>query len=274
MVEKITYKEAALITFAFGVIGLSAAIPGYLKDWNEYKICKNIATFEVCENRAYTLVEPQPRMEPTQRHFGRPIIKIMGIFVAVISFPLSAYAAKEQSENCEYQETLESIEKLTSIQSEIRQKEIDNRVGDDAYEAMKSIEQADLIDRFNQSFYSEVTIEDIEAEEEAEQQKLKQIQEYKQLEFAQKSKDTTVVETSNTDDKKQPQLSEQATAFFNYLIRTSHSSISVRDAVRNSKIVTKQDEMRALMQELHQAELGTFQDDNFTLKAPQEEQEN
>lgn len=265
MAKAITYKEAALLNFSIGVIGLCVAIPGYLKDWNEYKICNNVAGFEMCQNRAYTLTEPQPRMRTHKRYFGTPFIKVLGIGLSVVSFPLAAYCASKQADNCEYQETLESIEKLTAVQSQIQEKQIDIELGGQAYEAMKAIEQADLITRFNNSFYTEVNIEDIEAQEQEEQKKLQQIQEYKQLEFAKKQEETPATPTPDelvVDQSKQ--ISENAQAFLNYLVRNNYKSITVRDAVRNSKIVTKQEQMRELMQELHTAELGEFKDDTFT----------
>ncbi len=48
---------------------------------------------------------------------------------------------------------------------------------------MKAIETADLVDQFRETFFTPVTVDDIEAQMESEQRKLEQSREYKRLEF-------------------------------------------------------------------------------------------
>lgn len=181
---KFSKREIAIGSFGMGIVGLSLAIPGYLGDWNEYLICTSVAGFETCTHRAYSFQETQPPgLKPVMRYFADPLTKTLGIGLAVVAFPIAAYAAREMAEIREFDETIESVNKLAAIQEEIQQRSIDNKVGADGYEAMKSYEMADIVDRFRETFRQDVTIDDIEAQLEAEQQKLQQTQNYKALEF-------------------------------------------------------------------------------------------
>ena len=181
---KLSRKVVAFCSFGVGIIGLSLAIPGYLGDWNEYLICTPIAGFESCTHRAYSFQSPQPLLiKPVMRYFADPLTKTLGIGLAVLAFPIAGYAAREMAEIREFDETIESVNKLAAVQQEMQQRVIDNKVNADAYEAMKSYEMADIVDRFRETFRQDVTIDDIEAQLEADQQKLQQTQNYKALEF-------------------------------------------------------------------------------------------
>ena len=176
-------REIAVSSFGVGMVGLSIAIPGYLRDWNEYIICEKNYGIETCVHKAYSFQEMQPqRLEP-KRYLGSPITKTLGIGLAVLAFPIAGYAAREMAEIREFDETIESVNKLAAVQEEIEQRSIDNKVSADGYEAMKSYEMADIVDRFRETFRQDVTIDDIEAQLEADQQKLQQTQNYKSLEF-------------------------------------------------------------------------------------------
>ena len=177
-------REIAVSSFGVGLVGLSIALPGYLRDWNEYIICENNYGIETCIHKAYSFQEPQPLlMNPVMRYLADPLTKTLGIGLAVLAFPIAGYAAREMAEIREFDETIESVNKLAAIQEEIQQRSIDNKVGADGYEAMKSYEMADIVDRFRETFRQDVTIDDIEAQLEADQQKLQQTQNYKALEF-------------------------------------------------------------------------------------------
>lgn len=177
-------REIAVGSFGMGMIGLAIAIPGYLRDWNEYRICSSIAGFESCAHRAYSFESPQPPgLKPVMRYFGEPLTKSLGIGLAVLAFPIAAYAAREMAEIKEFDETIESVIRRAAIQFEAQQRSIDNKVGADGYEAMKSYEMADIIDRFRETFRLDVTVDEIEAQLLADQQKLQQTQNYKALEF-------------------------------------------------------------------------------------------
>ena len=181
---KFSKREIAIGSFGMGIIGLAIAIPGYLRDWNEYLICTSVVGLETCTHRAYSFQETQPLlMKPVIRYFADPLTKTLGIGLAVLAFPIAGYAAREMAEIREFDETIESVNKLAAIQEEIQQRSIDNKVGADGYEAMKSYEMADIVDRFRETFRQDVTIDDIEAQLEASQQKLQQTQNYKALEF-------------------------------------------------------------------------------------------
>ena len=181
---KFSKREIAIGSFGMGIVGLSLAIPGYLGDWNEYLICTNVVGLETCTHRAYSFQETQPPgLKLVMRYFADPLTKTLGIGLAVVAFPIAAYAAREMAEIREFDETIESVNKLAAIQEEIQQRSIDNKVGTDGYEAMKSYEMADVVDRFRETFRQDITIDDIEAQLEIDQQKLQLSQNYKALEF-------------------------------------------------------------------------------------------
>ncbi|MBD2773190.1 hypothetical protein [Iningainema tapete] len=177
-------REIAASSFGLGIIGLSVAIPGYLSDWNEYLLCTSIAGFKSCTHRAYSFQEPQPPgIEPIKRYFAEPLTKALGIGFAVIAFPIAGYASREMAESKEFNETVEAVDKIAALDEHVQQRTIDNKINADAYEAMKSYELADAVDRFRETFRQEITVDDIEAQLEAEQQRLQQVQNYKALEF-------------------------------------------------------------------------------------------
>lgn len=191
MANSLTYRELALGSFTAGVIGLGFAIPGYLGNWNEYKVCQVNYGYQDCKFQAYSWQEPQPQnLELVTRYIGEPLIKSLGIGLAVVSFPLAAWASRSTAENCEYQETVDALEKTAVIQSQMQKHSIDNKINADGCEAMKSFEMADAIQRFTETFYKPVTVDDLEAQIESEQQKLQQTQNYKSLEFETQSQAT------------------------------------------------------------------------------------
>lgn len=209
MANSLTYRELALGSFTAGVIGLGLAIPGYLSNWNEYRVCQTIYSYQDCKSQAYSWQEAQPQnLELIGRYVGEPLTKSLGIGLAVVAFPLAAWASRLTAENCEFSETVDAIEKTAAIQSQMQQHSIDNKVNADGYEAMKSFEMADAIQRFTETFYKPVTVDDIEAQIETESQRLQQSQNYKTLEF-----DTT---TQNQTFGRN--WSEQAQNFYAWLM--------------------------------------------------------
>lgn len=204
-------REIAVSSFGVGLFGLSVAIPGFLRDWNEYFICEKDYAIETCVHQAYSFQETQPVKLKPKRYLGEPITKLFGIGLAVIAFPIAGYAAREMAENKEFEETIESVNKLAAVQEEIQQRVIDNKVSADGYEAMKSYEMADTVDRFRETFRQEINVDDIELQLQADQRKLEQSQNYKTLEF-------DVASRRPQDRPKQRKWSEQAQRFYEWLM--------------------------------------------------------
>ncbi len=168
--KNLTYKEVAIGSFAVGILGLAIAVPGYLKTWNEYKVCHSKY---ICIHEAYEVTDPrQPRLEPEETYIGQPLQKVVGVGLALAGFVIAAITAKETAENAEYWETSDALEKTAALQNQAQKHAIDNRIGADTYEAMKAIENASLIDEFRETFFIPVTAEEIEAQIDAEQQAL------------------------------------------------------------------------------------------------------
>ncbi|TBR56478.1 hypothetical protein B4U84_29500 [Westiellopsis prolifica IICB1] len=253
---KISYKELALGSFTVGLVSLGLAIPGYLKDWREYRICEDYFGITTCQNRAYTIENPeQPRVEPTKIYFNEALTKILGITIACAAFPLAGYAAREMASISEYNETVEAINKTAQLQSLTQEQTIDLKLGGEAYEAMKAIEMADVIDRFRETLYIPVSAEDVDAEIEAIQQQLKQAENRKALEF----------EIDATAQPDKPQISENAQKLFDYLFRKEASKdkpMSVNTVNKNGVIKDADAAMiRELFAELVLAELAGLDDD-------------
>ena len=66
------------------------------------------------------------------------------------------------------------------------------------------------------------------------------------------------------EPQNQVEISPDAQSFLDYLIDRNHQEITVSKAAKNKGM--KHDEVRALMQELHQAEKGVFDEASSTFK--------
>jgi len=256
---RISYKELALGSFTVGLVSLGLAIPGYLKDWREYRICEDYFGITTCQNRAYTIENPeQPRLQPTKIYFNEALAKILGITIACAAFPLAGYAAREMASISEYNETVEAINKTAQLQSLTQEQTIDLKLGGEAYESMKAIEMADAIDRFRETLYIPVSAEDVDAEIEAIQQQLKQAENRKALEFE-------IEATARSDEPQKPQISENAQKLLDYLLRkeaTLDKPMSVNTVNKNGVIKDADAAMiRELFAELVKAELAGLDDD-------------
>lgn len=228
MAKALTFKEVAFGGFAVGVVGLALGLPGFLGGYNEYKICQ----MGVCYHQAYSWQEPQPqKLEPVARYIGEPMTKVFGMALAVIGFPVAAWASREQAQICEFDSTQEAIAARAAIQSEMQHHAIDTKIAAEEYEAKKAIESADAIDRFQELFFQSVTMDDIEALVEVEQQKLQQVQNYKTLEFDVHSEPLNCsVEPLNQPTDKDYSDSEQR--FYTPLKLTRSQAISIIDQLR------------------------------------------
>ncbi len=204
-------REIAVSSFGVGLFGLSVAIPGFLLDWNEYFICEKDYTIETCVHQAYSFQETQPVKLKPKRYIGEPITKLFGIGLAVIAFPVAGYASREMAENKEFEETIESVNKLAAVHEEVQQRVIDNRISADGYEAMKSYEMADTVDRFRETFRQEINIDEIELHLQTQQYKLEQSQNYKALEF-------DLAPHQPQDATKKREWSEQAQRMYEWLM--------------------------------------------------------
>ncbi len=182
----ITFKTVVFSSFATGLLGLALAIPGYLRDWNEFKVCEGglFGFFETCQVKPYLLeVQPPKNAKLVDTHLGDPLTKIFGISLAVISFPLAAYASREMAEYHEEEEIHESIAKLASVENAIGKHSIDNKISLEGYEAMKAIDMANTIDAFRATYFQEASADELDSMIESDQLKIQQMQNYKRLEF-------------------------------------------------------------------------------------------
>jgi hypothetical protein len=244
---KIHYSHIAISCFGFGLLGLALAIPGYLHNWHEYKICRNIFGITSCENKPFLAEDSnKPKGIPKHVYTSDAGIKIAAITIACIAFPIASFAAAKAASIKEYQETVEEINKKAELESIAQERATDLKLGSEAYQAMKAIEMADLVDRFRETFYIPISIENDE--------------------------ETQALPTNSVNQKKLSSsssesftISENAKKLLFYLQRkeaTVEKPMSVNTVNKNEVIKdANASTIRGLFWELVNAELAEFDED-------------
>lgn len=256
----ISLKEAALGGFVLGVVGLSMSLSsGGLNDLKEYEYCHKILNYQHCYTRFHKINSKQPTEgKLVNFHKGYSSTKIAWICLSLLTLPVATIAARKHAQDCEASAVMQQLNMQTEYKLEEQKQEVANEKELSAYSAMQEMKYSDMVAQFEKQFYETPTYEEMDATIEAERNRLAQ---YKQLEGN--------APTADSEPQNQVEISQSAKSFLDYLIDRNHQEITVSKAAKNKGM--KHDEVRALMQELHQAEKGVFDEASSTFKLNSDE---
>ena len=264
--EKIKGQHLGLAGIGIGAFSLvlSFNFGMHLNDLNEYQTCINYHFGESCYKEFYRAYERQPQgKKVVDYHNGQGWLRFI-LALAGTSVTLGATSIlKKYASSLEQLEEQQDYWEETDLEIRKKQDAIDNEFDVNFHKMQREMDFGIKARELEETYYQVSSYEQLDAQLEEENSKQAKLDEYRKMEGLPMNK------TSENNQESKPKLSDDAQSFLSYLEKNNHQEITVSKAAKNKGM--KHDEVRALMQELHQAEKGVFDEASSTFKLNSDE---
>ena len=250
-----------LIGAGFGVLSLMLSFNFglHLNDLNEYQVCLKHYFGESCHKEFYKATERQPqKAKLINYHNGNGWIRFILAFSGTVVCLGSTGLLKKYAVLLEALEEQQEYWEEVDLETRKQQGEIEQEFDVKFHKMQREMDFGIKARELEETYYQVSSYEQLDAQLEEENAKQAKLNDYRKMEGL------PINKTSENSQESKPKLSDDAQSFLSYLEKNNHQEITVSKAAKNKGM--KHDEVRALMQELYQAEKGIFDEATSTFK--------